>query len=247
MGRIRSIKPDFFFDYELSILPAMTRLAFIGLWCNADREGRLLDIPVKLKALIFPYDKRIDMEDTLKQLTKKPFIVRYEQDSKKYIQIVRWLDHQKIHHTEHDSLIPCFNGDLTVNSRLNNGEVTVNEPLLNGEHIPLLNGYLTVNSPLLNGEESVGKEGKGKEGRGPIPPSIKTKFREFVLLTDLQYKELCDQIGPEETDRYIERLDNYIGASGKKYNSHFHVIKGWFRRDLDKNVSVKKGVMMNTL
>jgi hypothetical protein len=29
----------------------------------------------------------------------------------------------------------------------------------------------------------------------------------------------------------IERLNNYIGSSGKKYKSHYHTILNWSRND----------------
>ncbi len=66
MARIRTIKPQFFLNEELAELPAMVRLLFIGLWTQADREGRLLDRPKRLKAEIFPYDN-FDVEKGLHQ------------------------------------------------------------------------------------------------------------------------------------------------------------------------------------
>lgn len=29
----------------------------------------------------------------------------------------------------------------------------------------------------------------------------------------------------------IERLNNYIGSTGKKYRSHYHTILNWFTKD----------------
>lgn len=124
MGRIRYIKPDFFLDEHLGDLPFEARLAFAGLWCHSDREGRMQDSPKKLKAMIFPYDQ-VDMDTILDRLCEKPFIVRYEFDGKKYIQVLNFQAHQRPHHTEKSSLIPEFNGELTVKERLikrRNGE-----------------------------------------------------------------------------------------------------------------------------
>lgn len=103
MPRIRYLKPEFFSDEDLCSLPYQARLTFAGLWCYADKSGRLEDRPKFLKISIFPYDN-IDMEKQLQLLTNhKPFITRYETDGKKYIQIVNWNKHQKPHHTERDS------------------------------------------------------------------------------------------------------------------------------------------------
>lgn len=58
--RIRTIKPEFFnheaiFELEKSTkLPL--RLAYIGLWCAADREGRFKWEPRRLGVQIMPYD-----------------------------------------------------------------------------------------------------------------------------------------------------------------------------------------------
>ena len=84
MPRIRYLKPEFFSDEDLARLPHSTRLTFAGLWCWADREGRLEDRPEFLKAMIFPYpgDSRVDMEKELSRLAEpksngEPFINRY--------------------------------------------------------------------------------------------------------------------------------------------------------------------------
>ena len=121
MPRIRGLKPDFFKDELLCELPFEARLLFAGLWCYADKFGRLEDRPKYLKAEIFPYDK-VDVVKLLNllanpKLTDKPdkyFIRRYTIDGRQYIDIPTFLDHQKPHHTEKTSKIPEFNGYLTV-------------------------------------------------------------------------------------------------------------------------------------
>lgn len=119
MARTRLIKPDFFNDPDLSDISYQARLAFAGLWCHADREGRLRYEPRKLKALIFPYDK-LSMEDLLQKLTEKPFINIYAINDVTYIQIINWEKHQSPHSTEKVSDIPAFNGYLTVKQPLSN-------------------------------------------------------------------------------------------------------------------------------
>ena len=108
MARIRSIKPEFFFDEELAELPDQTRLFFIGLWTQADREGRLEERAPKLKAQLFPYEKA-DAECMLGELHPK-FILRYTLAGRAYIQIVNFLKHQRPHHTEPESDIPSADG-----------------------------------------------------------------------------------------------------------------------------------------
>lgn len=111
MARIRYLKPDFFSDEDIGQLPFEVRLLYQGLWVHADKEGRLQDRPVSLKAKIFPYDE-VDIEAGLRRLEQpkkyslQPFIHRYTSDGFSYIQIISWKNHQKPHHTEKDSEIP---------------------------------------------------------------------------------------------------------------------------------------------
>lgn len=77
MARIRTIKPQFFKNEDIAELSAMTRLLFIGLWTQADRDGRLEDRPKRLKAEIFPYEN-YDIEKGLNELQSAGFIIRYK-------------------------------------------------------------------------------------------------------------------------------------------------------------------------
>lgn len=146
MPRIRYLKPEFFTDEDLAELPFQTRLMYAGLWCYADKAGRLEERPKYLKAMIFPYDsmdinKQLDLLSKPKNDNGSPFIVRYTIDDRPYIQILSWEKHQKPHHTEAESKFPPApplkrevkgNGELkqlNPSARLSNGVVTVKEPL----------------------------------------------------------------------------------------------------------------------
>ena len=106
MARARSIKPGFFKNEELVDIDPFGRLLFIGLWMMADREGRLDDRPKKIKMEIFPCDN-CDIDNLLSQLNEKGFILRYEIDGEKYIQIINFSKHQKPHMNEKASEIPA--------------------------------------------------------------------------------------------------------------------------------------------
>jgi hypothetical protein len=126
MSRIRSIKPEFFFDEELAHLTAHVRLFFIGLWLQADREGRLEDRPSFLKANIFPYED-IDAEKLLDALAPK-FIVRYEVAGKRYIQIRNFLKHQLPHYKEVASIIPPPSENPTLTQHQSDVDLTLIQP-----------------------------------------------------------------------------------------------------------------------
>lgn len=59
------------------------------------------------------------------------------------------------------------------------------------------------------------------------PKIDKTMFAEFVSMTDDEYTSLVAKVGEQGTKRCIEILDNYKGASGKKYSSDYRAILNW--------------------
>lgn len=103
--RTRNIKPDFFSDDELADIEPLGRLLFAGLWCAADREGRLKDRPKKLKAVLLPYDE-CSCDTLLDALQQREFIQRYTVNGCQYIQIVNFDKHQHPHVKEIPSTIP---------------------------------------------------------------------------------------------------------------------------------------------
>ncbi|WP_051350725.1 hypothetical protein [Caloramator sp. ALD01] len=55
----------------------------------------------------------------------------------------------------------------------------------------------------------------------------KIKYAEFVSMTEEEYSKLIAQYGEEITKRMIEILDNYKGATGKRYKSDYRAILNW--------------------
>lgn len=105
MARVRNIKPDFFrhgeiFDAEIkSGLPL--RLAWIGLWCQADVAGRFRWKPRELKLEILPYDD-VDFSKVLSALAEGGFVSPYSVDGKDYGVIPNFAKHQKFSSGERD-------------------------------------------------------------------------------------------------------------------------------------------------
>lgn len=106
MARTRYIRPSFFKNEELADLHPEARLLFIGLWCFADRDGRLEDRPRRLKADILPYSE-CPIDELLNSLDGN-FIVRYEADNGRYIQINNWSNNAKIHPKEVSNNFPAI-------------------------------------------------------------------------------------------------------------------------------------------
>jgi hypothetical protein len=109
--RTRALKPSFFENEILAKLPPLTRIFFQGLWCAADREGRLEDRPERLRAKILPYDISANADQMLAELAggDDPFVIRYAVDGKRYIQIATFAKHQRPHANESPSTYPPQN------------------------------------------------------------------------------------------------------------------------------------------
>lgn len=122
MARARNIKPSFFKNELLGEADPLLGLLFISLWTLADKEGRLEDRPLRIKAETFPYREGIDINGYLTQLVSLGFIERYVVDGLAVIQVVNFGKHQSPHSTEKKSELPCkpIDTPLTVIPPLNN-------------------------------------------------------------------------------------------------------------------------------
>jgi hypothetical protein len=125
MARIRTIKPEFFTSEKIGYLTVNSRLLFVALWTQADREGRMRFQRMALAAACMPYEMHL-FDGCLAELLESKLVVMYEVDNRKYLFLPGFLKHQKPHNTERKSELPPFNGELTVKQPLNNGEVTQN-------------------------------------------------------------------------------------------------------------------------
>src|SRR4051812_28228311 len=105
MARARNIKPGLFSNELLVELPAFDRLMFIGLWCLADREGRLEDRVKRIKIELLPCDD-YDVDAGLNRLAASGFISRYQVAGQAVIEIVNFQKHQSPHGSEKDSTLP---------------------------------------------------------------------------------------------------------------------------------------------
>lgn len=133
MARARNIKPALFKNELLGVADPYITLLFQSLWMLADREGRLEDRPLRIKAETFPYREGLDINGYLTELQRLGFIVRYSVDGDALIQVVNFKKHQAPHKTEKPSELPsveagivagCGFAETAVNAPLNNGEKT---------------------------------------------------------------------------------------------------------------------------
>ena len=105
MARARNIKPALYKNEDLAECSIWARYIFPGLWMLADREGRLEDRPKRIKGELLAFDSQ-DVEPLLAELATRGFLVRYEVDGVRYLQISTFAKHQTPHYSEKASVIP---------------------------------------------------------------------------------------------------------------------------------------------
>lgn len=104
--RARNLKPGTFKNELLAVADPLYTVIFAGLWCLADREGRLEDRPSKIHLEVNPgraYERTIESIDWL---AANNFIQRYEARGCKFIQVINFHKHQNPHQREVPSEIP---------------------------------------------------------------------------------------------------------------------------------------------
>ena len=125
MARTRNIKPSFFTNDELAECSFPARLLFAGLWTLADRAGRLLDKPRRIKGQLFPFDD-LDIEALLVELVERGFVSRYAVGKVQVISIPNFVKHQRPHPHEPESELPAedtTNRDMSLHDTASRDKV----------------------------------------------------------------------------------------------------------------------------
>lgn len=117
MARARNIKPSIFRNELLGTLDPMVTILFTSLWCLADRDGKMEDRPLRIKADTFPYRENVDINRYLTELAHFGFIRRYTINGQSIIQVVKFKEHQSPHKTERDSVLPDFDSQAIENKQ----------------------------------------------------------------------------------------------------------------------------------
>jgi len=109
MARIRTIKPEFTESESIGRLSRESRLLFVLLWTFVDDVGRARASSQLLASRLYPYDVDAPklISRWLEELEGAGHIRRYEVDGSQYLDIPKWLKHQKIDHASNSRLPEC--------------------------------------------------------------------------------------------------------------------------------------------
>ncbi len=189
-------------------MSAITRLFFIGLWTQVDREGRCEDRPARLKAALFPYDD-VDAELMILELIAGGFVKRYKAEGKRILCIPKFTKHQNPHFKESASILP----EITTES-MNDSIMT--QLCVNHE------SSLT---------QSCTQEGKGRERKGrekdivpSAPEAVISKPKELTPQQRLvRYFKEAKGVNANDTD--WDRK-HWNGRLGKEANAVLKAFDG---------------------
>jgi hypothetical protein len=103
MARIRTIKPEFFTSEDIVALSPLARILYIALWCEADKEGRMLWKPKTFKMRYLPADD-CDIGALCAELIDGGLVVLYGDG---LAHIPAFVKHQHVNPRESVSTLPA--------------------------------------------------------------------------------------------------------------------------------------------
>lgn len=97
MGRIRTVKPEFFTSRSISRVSLPARLTYIGLWTQADDHGRGVCDPRILKGAVWPLEDDVSQDAILghlQELVSTGHLYVYDVAGELYFEVINWAKHQ---------------------------------------------------------------------------------------------------------------------------------------------------------
>lgn len=119
MARKRMIDPGIWGSEDFAKLSILARLIFIGLFSNADDEGRGRANPAYIKSTVFPYDNVLrltDIKKSLSEIAAHMSITFYQVNGNEYYCLDNWQVWQKVDKASPSNIPPNdkgLTGDLT--------------------------------------------------------------------------------------------------------------------------------------
>jgi hypothetical protein len=142
VARIRTIKPEFFTSEDIVSLSALARLLYIALWCEADKEGRMVWKPKTFKMRYMPAED-CNIDALCQEILDAKLVTLYGNGY---------------------ALIPTFKAHQHINPRETASQLP--EPDASTTRAPRVGTRQSRDS-----DAQGGREGKGREGLGDASPS----------------------------------------------------------------------------
>jgi len=206
LPRSRNIKPAFFTDGKMRKLPMCARYLFEGLWCLADREGRLDDEPDDIEVFVGSLGD-MTVDECLSLLHPK-FITRYAVSGRRYIQVNNFKRHQNPHPKEVKSVIPAPNPlDSVAEHEPNADNSCKPRNSMESRGIKMQSGLIPDSLPLI--PDSLIKEAEEERVRARIDPSPPCQ-PDTLETAPNAFADSPDLPSPDSLEAYIS---NYVAST----------------------------------
>lgn len=251
MARIRTVKPEFFSSGSTNAVSPLARLLFIGLWCEADREGRFEWKPRTLKYRYLPGDD-VDVDTLLDELIAEEMIFRYGEDGR-YACVTNFNRHQVIHR-EKDSDLPDPSESKEFTDRMRSNAIerdrNTRKEGRNGMERKGMEGNHRDESPSplpsTHGDSSCPEPARGADSRPPpvltYPTRGKTKTWDLTEPVVAEMQELYDGI---DVLAECKRALAWVKANPDKRKTARGMrrfLNGWIDRSVNRgNASRSRG------
>ena len=203
------IDSDAFLDMSVT-----ARLLYYDLSMRADDDG-FVNSPKKIMRMIGA------SEDDLRMLAARKFIIPFENG---VVVIKHWRIHNYIRKDRYNETTYSEQKELLELDENGSYRLVDDQRSTNG--LPVVDQRLT--------QDRLGKVRLGKSSLGEDkPPRHKYGQYQNVLLTDEDLSKLQAEF-PDDWQKRIERLSEYIASTGKSYKNHLATIRNWASRDKEK-------------
>lgn len=203
------IDSDAFLDMSVT-----ARLLYYDLAMRADDDG-FVNSPKKIMRMIGA------SEDDLRMLAARKFIIPFENG---VVVIKHWRIHNYIRKDRYNETTYSEQKELLELDENGSYRLVDDQRSTNG--LPVVDQRLT--------QDRLGKVRLGKSSLGEDkPPRHKYGQYQNVLLTDEDLAKLQAEF-PDDWQKRIERLSEYIASTGKSYKNHLATIRNWASRDKEK-------------
>jgi len=192
MPRRRMIDPQIWRNEKVGALSDTGRLLFIGIFSQADDDGRLKASPRFLKASIFPYDNDKTGEEIRElrdQCAQLGLIRIYTNGKTEYLDIPGWHEHQQIRKDRYNpSTLPSYEESQEVMTTSRQPDVT--QPTTTEKPNIIKSSLVKSNTPLL-------RKGARTKQVAPIVNEIFTEMRTYLGFPDRVQKDPIPSYGKE--------------------------------------------------
>lgn len=233
--KTRLVRPDFFSDDRIAKCGPFGLHLYLGLMCLTDRDGRLEDRPIKIKAQLFPFFE-VNVDEILDFLASAKLIVRYEVASAKLIEVIDFSKYQQVYQKEKSEGYPAPS-EATAKLGLSLGQAC--DKLLYNNNIDISNNTSTTKPT-----------SKSMRPREP-------ERAEFVHISDQNYLKLIAKYGESKTREACEVLSAWISSKPgqlswfeKKYSGAFQILNSktcwvWEKVKSTEAPKSKRQLMLN--